>query len=394
MRLLHTSDWHLGRSLHGVDLHEAQRDMVDQLVDAVRLHGVDGLVIAGDIFDRAVPPVDAVRLWSHALRQLSAQAPVVAISGNHDSAARLGVGADLFRHGIHVVTEADQIGTPVAWADDAGPVMVYPIPFLDPDVARHRLSEGGEPLPRSHDAVMAAAMSRVRADLGGRSSGSAGPTVRSVVVAHAFVVSAQVEPPERSDSERDIRVGGVDSVSASVFEGVDYVALGHLHGAQQVVPSKVRYSGSPLRYSFSEAHQIKQATLVDLAADGTVAVEPLTLDQPRGMATLTSELDDLLASDAYAPHVDDWVQVTVTDAARPSGLVARVRERFPHALVVRHVPASGPLVEGASTTRVPLAPHEVAEAFVSYVTGDDITAAELAAFNAAYESARDEARAG
>jgi exonuclease SbcD len=386
MRLLHTSDWHLGRTLHGVDLHEAQRQMVDQVVDAARAHRVDGVLIAGDVFDRAVPPVPAVQLWSHALRELASCAPVVVTSGNHDSAVRLGAGSGLFRDGVHVVTDTSAVGTPVTWFDETGPVLVYPIPFLDPDAARHSLSDGAEPLPRSHEAVMGEAMRRVRADLAGRPGNP-----RSVVVAHAFCVSGPASTAERSDSERDLRIGGVDSVASTVFDGIDYVALGHLHGAQQVGEPRVRYCGSPLRYSFSEARQVKQLAIIELAADGSVTVEPLALAQPRGMATLTAEFDELLTADAYEAHVDDWLQVTVTDAARPPAMVTRVRERFPHALVVRHLPVTGPLA-ATSVERVPVSPREVAESFVSYVTGDDITAAELAVFDSAYELARDESR--
>jgi exonuclease SbcD len=211
------------------------------------------------------------------------------------------------------------------------------------------------------------------------------------VVAHAFCVSGPASTAERSDSERDLRIGGVDSVASTVFDGIDYVALGHLHGAQQVGEPRVRYCGSPLRYSFSEARQVKQLAIIELAADGSVTVEPLALAQPRGMATLTAEFDELLTADAYEAHVDDWLQVTVTDAARPPAMVTRVRERFPHALVVRHLPVTGPLA-ATSVERAPVSPREVAESFVSYVTGDDITAAELAVFDSAYELARDESR--
>lgn len=389
MRLLHTSDWHLGRGLHGVDLHDAQHDVVDQVVEVVRAHGVDAVLIAGDVFDRAVPPVASVRLWSYALRELSALVPVIVTPGNHDSAARLGVGSDLYRAGVHIVTQPEQVGIPIELQDADGPVLVYPLPFLDPDIAGVALSDQTERLERSHDAVMTAAMTRVRTDLARRRRSDA--STRAVVMAHAFVIaagSAAAQPSERSESERDIRVGGVDSVPSAVFDGVDYVALGHLHGAQRVGGEGVRYCGSPLRYSFSEVHQRKQLLLVDLGPDGLRAVESVPLRQPRGMAALSGTLDELLTSASYDANTDDWVQVSVTDAARPAGMRDAVRGRFPEALVVRHVPASGPLVEQvAGSPQLPTQPSEVAEAFVSYVTGGDIAPAELAAFDAAYEHA-------
>jgi exonuclease SbcD len=387
MRLLHTSDWHLGRGLHGLDLHDAQRQFISQIVHTVREHDVDAVLIAGDVFDRAIPPVPAVKLWAQALRELSALVPVIAISGNHDSAIRLGAASDLYREGVHLCTLIDQVGTPIVLADEHGPVAVYPIPFLDPDIARHALSDSDEPLARSHAAVLGQAMQQVRTDLSARTASD--PATRSVVMAHAFVIAGT--PPVTSESERDIRVGGVDSVPSAVFDGVDYVALGHLHGAQRVDGEQVRYSGSPLRYSFSETRQRKQVTLVELDANGLAEVTSVELTQPREMAIVRDTLDQLLTAEAYDRNVDDWVQVAVIDDERPADLKRRVSERFPHALSIRHEPASGPLASHtASHVRVPSAPDEVAASFVHYVTGGQITEAELAAFTEAYEFARTE----
>jgi exonuclease SbcD len=388
MRLLHTSDWHLGRGLHGLDLHDAQVAMVRQISDAAVRHDVDAVVIAGDVFDRAVPPVAAVRLWSQALRSIAAQAPVVVISGNHDSAVRLGAGSDLYRDGVHVCSATEAVGTPVVLNDEHGPVAVYPIPFLDPDLARFSLvPEGREPLGRSHAAVHAEALNHVRFDLARRLA--AEPTTRSVVVAHAFVTSGA--PPQVSDSERDITVGGVQSVPVSAFDGIDYVALGHLHGAQRVDGDRIRYSGSPLRYSFSEVHQHKQVLVVDIDAHGATSIETLSIEQPRGMAVIRGSLDEVLGSSAHGRHANDWVQVTVTDAERPTELRRRILERFPHAVSIRHDAESGVLAAGAQRdVRVPSAPDDVAAAFVHYVTGGHITESELRVFTDAYEHARRE----
>ena len=387
MRLLHTSDWHLGRGLHGLDLHDAQRQFISQIVHTVREHDVDAVLIAGDVFDRAIPPVPAVKLWAQALRELSALVPVIAISGNHDSAIRLGAASDLYREGVHLCTSINEVGTPVVLSDEHGPVAVYPIPFLDPDIARHALSESDEPLARSHAAVLGQAIQQVRTDLSARTASD--PATRSVVMAHAFVIAGT--PPETSESERDIRVGGVDSVPSAVFDGVDYVALGHLHGAQRVDGEHVRYSGSPLRYSFSETRQRKQVTLVQLDANGLAEVTAVELAQPREMAIVRDTLEQLLTSEAYDRHVDDWVQVAVIDDERPADLKRRVAERFPHALSTRHEPVSGPLASHTpSHVRVPSAPDEVVASFVHYVTGGQITEAELAAFTEAYEFARTE----
>jgi DNA repair protein SbcD/Mre11 len=150
MRLLHTSDWHLGRSLHGIDLLEYQAEALDHIVTTAQEERVDAVLVAGDVFDRAIPPVEAVRLLEHTLKRLTEHATVVVTSGNHDSAIRLGYGSTLFPRNLHVVTEVGGIGTPVELEDQHGPVLVYPFPYLDPDGCRHELSEGEELIARSH----------------------------------------------------------------------------------------------------------------------------------------------------------------------------------------------------------------------------------------------------
>lgn len=232
MRLLHTSDWHLGRSFHRVGLLDAQAAYLDHLVATVREREVDAVLVAGDVYDRAVPPLAAVELFDRALHRLAdAGVATVMISGNHDSARRLGVGAGLIRlAGIHLRTDPAGCATPVILSDRHGDVALYGLPYLEPALVRDELKAART----GHEAVLTAAMDRVRADLAGRTPGT-----RSVVLAHAFVAGG-----EPSDSERDITVGGVSAVPAGVFSGVDYVALGHLHGSQRLT-ERVRYSGSP-----------------------------------------------------------------------------------------------------------------------------------------------------
>ena len=319
MRFLHTSDWHLGRGFHRVSLLDAQRAFLDHLVEAVREHEVDAVLVAGDVYDRAVPPLAAVELFDDALHRLAELAvPTVMISGNHDSARRLGVGSGLMeRAGIHLRTDPSGCGTPVVLKDEHGPVACYGLPYLEPTLTRHTLGARGG----GHAAVLRAAMDRVRADLAERPEGT-----RSVVLAHAFVTGG-----EPSDSERDITVGGVASVPVSVFDGVDYAALGHLHGAQRL-SERVRYSGSPLAYSFSEADQRKSLWLIDLDAGGTVRGERIDCPVPRPLARLRGTLDELLEDPAYERHTGSWVEATLTDASRPAEPMARLEKRFPHTL--------------------------------------------------------------
>ncbi|MFE2015504.1 exonuclease SbcCD subunit D [Streptomyces sp. NPDC059491] len=379
MRLLHTSDWHLGRSFHRVGLLDAQAAFLDHLVAAVHEHEVDAVLVAGDVYDRAVPPLPAVELFDTALHRLAeAGVPTVMISGNHDSARRLGVGAGLIRRaGIHLRTDPDGIGTPVVLADGHGDVALYGLPYLEPALVRDRLGA----TKAGHEAVLAAAMDRVRADLATRPPGT-----RSVVLAHAFVAGGAP-----SDSERDITVGGVSAVPTGVFDGVDYVALGHLHGSQTLTP-RVRYSGSPLAYSFSEADHRKTMWLIDLGADGAVT-DAVRLDcpVPRALARIRGRLDDLLADPALTPHEQAWVEATLTDPVRPAEPMNRLTERFPHTLHLVFDPERTADDTGASYAQRlrDRSDRQIAEDFVAHVRGGaTLDGAERAVLYGAFDDVR------
>ena len=376
MRILHTSDWHLGRSFHREGMLGHQAAFVDHLLEVVEEERVDLVVLAGDVYDRALPPVDAVRLAGEAFSRIAASpARLVVTSGNHDSAHRLGFGADLIdAAGVFIRTRASSVGTPVLLADEHGPVAVYGLPYLDPDHLREPWS-----LPaRSHEAALAEAMRRVHADLTDRPVGT-----RSVVLAHAFVAGGDDEGAvvETSDSERDISVGGVSIAPTRLFTDVSYAALGHLHG-RHTLTETVRYSGSPLAYSFSEATHRKGAWLVDLGADGVRSATFVDAPVPRPLARLRGSLDTLLSDPALARHEGAWVQAVLTDAARPRQAMERLRRRFPHTLVLGFEPAGG---GGASA--VPTARHSpggdaiapIAREFLSDVRGGLAASPEEAA---------------
>ncbi|WP_431994284.1 exonuclease SbcCD subunit D [Streptomyces griseoflavus] len=383
MRLLHTSDWHLGRSFHRVGMLGPQAGFLDHLVTTVHEHDVDAVLVSGDVYDRAVPPLAAVELFDDALHRLAdLGVPTVMISGNHDSARRLGVGAGLMgRAGIHLRTEASACGTPVLLPDAHGDVAVYGLPYLEPALVRDEF--GVE--KAGHEKVLAAAMDRVRADLAGRDPGT-----RSVVLAHAFVTGG-----EPSDSERDITVGGVAAVPAGVFDGVDYVALGHLHGCQTIT-DRVRYSGSPLPYSFSEATHRKTMWLVDLAADGAVTAERVDCPVPRALARIRGTLDDLLADPALARHEEAWVEATLTDPVRPSDPMARLTERFPHTLGLVFDPARTADDPGLSYARrlAGRDDQQIAEDFVAHVRGAGPDADERTVLRDAFDAVRADDAAG
>lgn len=375
VRLLHTSDWHVGRTFHGTDLLAEQESVLARLADVVAEQKVDVVLVAGDVYDRAVPSADAVRVANTALTRIrDAGARLVITSGNHDSPARLGAFADFAAPGgLHLRTRIDGIDRPVVFEDEHGPVAVYGIPYLEPELARHAL---GVPESRGHTGVLTEAMRRVAADLATRPR-----STRSVVLAHAFVTGAAA-----SESERTIAVGGVEQVPASVFDGIDYVALGHLHGPQRIT-ERLRYSGSPLAYSFSETTH-KSVWLVDLDAAGLAGVRREELPVPRRLATAKGLLEDLLNAPEYDELVDCYLSVTLTDRVRPIDAMRKLRERFPHAVHLDWQPETGT----ATVLRYSEAVRgrcdiEIAANFVADCRGTPPTERENALLTSALEAA-------
>lgn len=371
MRILHTSDWHLGRSFHREGMLGHQAAYVDHLLEVVEAERVDLVVVSGDVYDRALPHVDAVRLADEALARLAAsRAKVVLTSGNHDSAQRLGFSSRLIdAAGVFIRTDASSVGTPVLLDDEHGTVAVYGLPYLDPDAVREPWGLGA----RSHEAALTEAMRRVNADRAGRAA-------RSVVLAHAFVAGA-----EPSDSERDISVGGVSLVPTSVFDGVDYTALGHLHG-RHTLTDTVRYSGSPLAYSFSEAGHRKGSWLVDLGADGFERAEFVDAPVPRALARIRGTLDDLLHDLTLTEHEESWVQATLTDDVRPLQAMDRLRRRFPHTLVIGFEPVGGERPAVPTAKPQGRSDHAIALDFVHEMRGAPASRAEAALLQEAVDA--------
>ena len=381
MRVLHTSDWHLGRSFHQVGLLDAQAAFVDHLLATVEEERVDLVVVSGDIYDRALPPVDAVELADETFARLAAsRAQVVVTSGNHDSHVRLGFNARLAdAAGVHLRTRHQDVGTPVLLEDEHGPVAVYGLPYLEPDAVRGPWQLSA----RSHEAALAEAMRRVRADLDGR------PDARAVVMAHAFVAGdPEAAPAMASDSERDISVGGVQLAPASLFAGIDYTALGHLHG-RQTLSETLRYSGSPLAYSFSEGRHTKGSWLVELGPVGVERADFVPAPVPRQLRSIRGRLEDLLRDPVLADAEDAWVQATITDARRPLHAMERLRSRFPHALLLAFEPEGAPRARGPALPRVDgRSDLDVALGFVAEVRELEATTEETLLLQLACDSCR------
>lgn len=389
MRLLHTSDWHVGRTFHGRELLEDQRSVLAAIAELAAEHRVDAVLIAGDLYDRAVPSADAIAVLTEAFSAIrAAGAQIIASAGNHDSGPRLGAFSDfLAEGGLHLRADPQRLVDPVLLPGDPE-VACYPVPYLEPEVVRRRL---GLPGPASHQTVMSVALQHIREDFARR--GAERPGLRGIAMAHAFVVGASP-----AGSERSIAVGGVESVGAEVFAGFDYVALGHLHGAQQVsarsspqlapeLSPLLRYSGSPLAYSFTEAAQRKSVTLVEITADQPVRTRELPLPMPRPLAELTGTLDELLGGfDEFTEH---YLSARLTDPVRPLEPMRRLQQKFPYAVTLSwQPPEPAEPAGGVDVARAGISDVELVHTFISECRGSAVSAAEIELVDQALALAR------
>ena len=353
MLILHTSDWHLGRAFKKVPLLDEQEKFIDELIQVVKDRRVDLVVVAGDIFDRGLPPVEAVSLWKQALAGIvAAGAQVVAISGNHDQGERIEMSPALTNPAVVVRGTREASVTELAFDD--GPLTVVTVPFLDPFMARSLSQSEG---PATHQSVIEGALSTVTDEVA--------QSPRSLVVAHAFVTGG-----EGSESERSlVQVGGSDQVDKEVFAGYSYAALGHLHRPQEVGSPTVAYSGTPLPYSFSENHA-KSMRLVTMSATGEVTVETLPIKAGRPVVTLEGSFNEILTDGEYAKYENYFVRAKLSDPVTQPAAMDKLRARFKHVLELEYVS-----LDTGGTTEIDLIdfenrPGEVVRTFWEDVTGN------------------------
>lgn len=372
MKILHTSDLHLGRSLGPVSLHTHQEAFVEWLLATIEHHGIELLVVAGDLFDRSIAPTESVALWRRVLLSMSERGvAVVAIAGNHDGADRVASHDGLTDAArIFVRGGYDRAGEIIRLEFSDGPLDLVAVPFLDPIAAppEWKAAFSARDESRTHESVLAAALGRARESLAERASD------RSLAIVHAFVMGSSV-----SDSERQLSVGGTDRVSTEVLEGFSYVALGHLHTPQSIGGTDtIRYSGTPIPYSFSETAP-KSVVIIDMAPDGSCDVSTVPVPVGRPVASITGTIEQLLAPDAHPEAIDCFVRATLTDATYVTDAKVRLAERYPHIIDVV-MALSGSTVE-LGTDGVPIArprrPLEAATGFWSDVVGGELTPLQL-----------------
>jgi len=325
MKILHTSDWHVGRTFHSYNTLEAVSQVLAEIPKLIRTHNIQVVVVAGDIYDLANPAPEAVKVLRDAVAAiLQTGAKIVMTSGNHDSSTRLSfAGAFSAPSGLHLVTQAEEALKPIELIDEHGPVDFYGIPFLQPELVRHL-----DWVPKdanSQHQVVGGAMTEIRKVISQRKS----PNRRSVVVAHTFVAGGETET---SDSERAItlkplEVGGVDVVPKDVFAGTTYAALGHIHGRKELEPH-LRYSGALMHYSFKEAGKPRGGWLVELNAEGLGQVEWLDLPIIRPLVELRGTFDELLSKSDFSRFANHYVRAIYTDQTRQVDAMVKLKTRF------------------------------------------------------------------
>lgn len=315
MRFIHTSDWHLGRVFHGVHLTDDQAFVLEQFCDYVKDTRPDAIVIAGDIYDRAVPPTEAVSLLDDTLSRLllDYHIPTIMIAGNHDSADRLHFGSRIFqRAGLYVYGVPSVETRPLVLEDRYGEVAFLPMTYAEPSLVR---AVYGEAQVYGHEMALECMINAMMPYVP--------KSARTVAIAHAFLAGGAV-----SDSERPLSVGGTDNVDPRLFERFNYTALGHLHGPQKAGSETIRYSGSLMKYSFAEVAQTKGVQLVELGADGTVVSESVSFAVRRDMRVVEGTFDELMASDGS----DDYTAIRLLDKEPILDAKGRLESKFPHLL--------------------------------------------------------------
>lgn len=322
MKLLHLSDLHIGKRVNEFDLLDDQKYILRQILKIADDAKPDGLLIAGDLYDRSVPPAEAVEVLDEFLTELSGKKiPVFAVSGNHDSPERLNFGSRIMKkNGVTIAGSFHGVPEEAVLADQYGPVHLFLLPFLKPAMAAPYFS------PEQADSYE----NTVRAALG---TLQMNPEERNILVAHQFVTAFGKEP-ERSDSET-LSIGGADEVDFSAFDAFDYTALGHLHGPQRVGRPEVRYSGSPLKYSFSETRQKKSVTLVELGEKGRVEITAVPLVPLRDMREIQGPIEELTKPENVAKgNCKDYIHATLTDEHIIANAAERLRAVYPNLMCI------------------------------------------------------------
>ncbi|EHK9126340.1 exonuclease SbcCD subunit D [Vibrio parahaemolyticus] len=328
MKFIHTSDWHLGRQFHNVSLLEDQQAVLEQLIQYIENNPVDAVIVAGDVYDRSVPPTIAIELLNRVVKRICGElnTPMILISGNHDGAERLGFGSEqMKRSGLHIISNFEGMLTPVVIETKAaGHVAFYGMPYNDPEQVRYVYKEPVSTHDEAHKLLAEKITEQFQSEH------------RNILISHCFVDGA-IE----SESERPLSIGGSDRVSHEHFLNFDYVALGHLHQPQKKGEEYIRYSGSLMKYSFSEQNQKKGFTLVEIGKDGFIGAEHIELTAPHEMRIVEGELEQILEWGKTDPKNEDYLLVRLMDKHAILNPMEKLRTVYPNVL---HLEKPGMLI--------------------------------------------------
>lgn len=361
MKFFHTADWHLGKLVQGIYMTEDQRFILQQFIEAIEQERPDAVVIAGDLYDRAVPPTEAVNLLDEVLAKivLELNTPVLAVAGNHDSPGRLNFGSRFMKtNGIHIAGHLQKSHEPVVLNDKFGEVHFHLIPYADPSLVRHILDN---PEVKSHNDAMKAITDRIK---NGWDS-----EARHVFVGHAFVTPRGEVEDNTSDSERPLAIGGAEHVDAHHFEGFHYTALGHLHQAHHVLNETIRYSGSPLKYSVSEERHRKGYQIVEIGPGGEISTEKRLFKPKRDIRTVEGTMADILRHEVN----EDYVFVKLLDDAPVLFPMEKVRSVYPNAMHVERKNFSGVVEKKEQSDRRQMDSLSLFHAFYEEVKGEKVS---------------------
>ena len=377
MKLFHTADWHLGKLVQGIYMTKDQAHVLEQFIQAVEEENPDLIIIAGDLYDRAIPPTEAVELLNDTLEQLTLRLnkPVVAIAGNHDSPDRLDFATKLMeKNNLYLSGQIRFPMKPIVFNDQFGEVEVYVLPYADPSIVKH--ITGIEDI-KTHDDAMRVIVEHITQHWN--------KEARHLLVGHAFVTSMGQPELNTSDSERPLSIGGAEHVNATYLQAFDYVALGHLHQAHFVQYDHVRYSGSPLKYSISEETHQKGFLVVELQDKGAITIEKRSLIPVRDMRRVVATIAEI----EKQPYNEDYVFVTLTDENPVLFPMERIRKVYPNAMhvdrrTVVSTPSSNEVSE-QGVTKEQLHPVELFASFYEEVNAQPLNDEKRALFVSIYE---------
>ncbi len=361
MKIFHTADWHLGKLVQGVYMTEDQEYVLNQFLQAIDEEQPDVVIIAGDLYDRAVPPVEAVNLLDSILAEivLKKKIPVLSIAGNHDSPTRVGFGQQLLKEsGLFIVGEQSENIEPVILNDEHGEVHFHLIPFTEPSTIKHVF--GDDSISNYNDA-----MKKIVEVIEEKMDKSK----RHVFIGHAFVTPHGEMEENTSESERPLSIGGSEYVSAELFKSFHYTALGHLHKAHYVLNETIRYSGSPLKYSSSEANHEKGFLIVEMDQDGQVSISKRVFKPRRDLRIVEGTIQDILKHEVS----EDYVFVRLTDLTPVVGAMEQIRTVYPNAMHVERktLQQQFETTEGAVIRREQMDDYSLFKAFYKEILGTE-----------------------